>query len=60
MKVLLGSISAVLIVFRLKGKQNALIRNMVALDHVMPHIEALKEINKIVEYAKKEVKEQSF
>jgi hypothetical protein len=49
-------ISAVLVVFKLNNEATSLFRNMVALDHTMPLEQALKEINKIVEYAKNDAK----
>ena len=47
-------ISAVLVVFSLIDEQNMVIRNMVDLPSKTPLVNVLNEINKIIEFAKKD------
>lgn len=53
-------ISAVLVIFSLIDEQNMVIRNMVDLPSKTPLVNVLYEINKIVEFAKKDSKNNTI
>jgi len=53
-------ISAVLVIFSLIDEQNMVIRNMVDLPSKTPLVNVLNEINKIVEFAKKDSKKNTI
>lgn len=53
-------ISAVLIIFNLMDDQNMVIRNMVDLPSNTPLVNVLNEINKIIEFAKKDSKKYNM
>ena len=53
-------ISAVLVIFSLIDEQNMVIRNMVDLPSKTPLLNVLNEINKIVEFAKKNSKKTNI
>lgn len=53
-------ISAVLVIFNLIDEQNMVIRNMVDLPSKTPLVNVLNEINKIVEFAKKDSKKNTI
>lgn len=53
-------ISAVLVIFSLIDEQNMVIRNMVDLPSKTPLVNVLNEINKIVEFAKKDSKNNTI
>lgn len=53
-------ISAVLVIFNLIDEQNMVIRNMVDLPSKTPLVNVLNEINKIVEFAKKDLKKNTI